>query len=156
MSVFKCVAMSDEDVERLRAAETDDFANTIQRIHNDETYPCRYTLREMSARDGMLLLSYQLKRPKSVYSQPTAIFLTATGSERFDEPDVVPEIVRNRMVSFRAFSDDGMMVYDANEIVEPKGDHIGAIHRIFSRPDVAFINAHTAQAGCMLAHLERT
>jgi Protein of unknown function (DUF1203) len=67
---------------------------------------------------------------------------------------VIPDIVRNRMVSFRAFGHDGMMIYDANEIVDG-GDYYGAVHRIFSRDDVAYINAHTAKAGCMLCHIER-
>jgi len=38
--------------------------------------------------------------------------------ERFREPDAIPDIVRNRLVSFRAFRSDGLMIYDANEIVE--------------------------------------
>ena len=47
----------------------------------------------------------------------------------------------------------GMMIYDANQLVD--GCHDAAVREIFSREDVAFINAHTAKAGCMLCHIER-
>ena len=102
----------------------------------------------------MLLLSHQAPEPRSLYGHPTAIFLCAQACARFDEPDTVPEIVRNRHVSFRAFRNDGMMLYSANELVEG-ADHEAAIRRIFDREEVAFINAHTAKAGCMLCHIVR-
>ena len=47
-----------------------------------------------------------------------------------------------------------MMLYSANELVEGS-DHEAAIRRIFDREEVAFINAHTAKAGCMLTHIVR-
>ncbi|MDE2449016.1 MAG: DUF1203 domain-containing protein [Gammaproteobacteria bacterium] len=119
-----------------------------------KTYPCRHCLREASGENGMLLLSHQAPEPRSVYGHPTAIFLCAHGCARFDGPDTVPDIVRNRHVSLRAFESDGMMLYEANELVEGEG-HGAAIRRIFERKEVAFINAHTAKAGCMLCHIVR-
>jgi hypothetical protein len=74
---------------------------------------------------------------------------------RFAQPDAIPDIVRNRLVSFRAFRSDGMMIYEANAIVEDDG-HEAAVRRIFvDRDDVAYINAHTARPGCLLCHIER-
>jgi len=66
----------------------------------------------------MLLLSYQAPRPRSVYGQPTAVFLCAHACERFERPNTIADIVNNRLVSFRAFRHDGMMIYDANRIGE--------------------------------------
>lgn len=154
MSTYRCVALSAHDVERYRTARVDDFGHRIQRVSGRETYPCRYCLREASGDEGMLLLSHQAPEPKSVYGHPTAIFLCAHSCARFEEPDVVPEIVRNRHVSLRAFGSDGMMLYEANELVEG-GGHDDAIRRILERGEVAFINAHTAKAGCMLCHITR-
>ena len=151
---FRCIAIRTDDAVRLRHAATDDFGHAVQRFELERTYPCRHCLREASGKTGMLLLSYQTPRPKSVYGQPTAIFLCAAGCARFNEPDTIPDIVRNRVVSFRAFRADGMMIYDANEIVEGDGQAL-AVRRIFSRDDVAYINAHTAKAGCLLCHIDR-
>jgi hypothetical protein len=154
MAIYRCIAVQTADADRLRRANADDFGHDIQRFDVDRTYPCRHCLREASGKTGMLLLLYQTPKPRSVYGQPTAIFMCAGACDRFEKADTIPDIARNRLVAFRAFRGDGMMIYDANEIVDG-GDHDTAVRRIFSRDDVAFINAHTAKAGCMLCHIER-
>ena len=154
MAAYHCIAMGTADANRFRRAKTDDFGNDIQRFDVDRTYPCRHCLLEASARSGMLLFSYQTPKPRSVYGQPTAIFMCARACNRFEASDTIPDIVRNRMVSLRTFDRNGMMIYHANEIVDG-GDYDAAVRRIFSRDGVAFINAHTAKAGCMLCHIER-
>jgi hypothetical protein len=154
MRSFRCIAIGTNDAVRLRRATTDDFGNAIQRFDLDRTYPCRHCLQEATAKTGMLLLSYQTPKPKSVYGQPTAIFMCASDCARFGQPDAIPDIVRNRLVSFRAFRRVGMMIYDANELAEGTG-HEAAVRRIFARDDVAYINAHTAKPGCLLCHIER-
>jgi len=151
---FRCIAIRTDEAVRLRRATIDDFGHAIQRLDLDRTYPCRHCLREASGKTGMLLLSYQTPEPKSVYGQPTAVFLCAGDCERFERSDTIPDIVRNRLVSLRAFRGDGMMIYDANELVEADG-HDAAVRRIFARDDVAYINAHTAKPGCLLCHIER-
>jgi len=155
MTLFHCIAIRTDDAARLRRAVSDDFGYAIQRFDLDRTYPCRHCLREASGKAGMLLLSYQAPKPKSVYGHPTAIFMCASDCKRFEQPNTIPDIVRNRLVSFRAFRSDGMMIYDANEIVEGDG-HDAAVRRIFDRDEVAYINAHTAKPGCLLCHIERT
>jgi hypothetical protein len=154
MRSFRCSGISTDDALRLRGTTRDDFGYAIQRYDVDRTYPCRHCLREASAKTGMLLLSYQAPKPKSVYGQPTAIFMCANECTRFEKSNTVPDIVRNRLVSFRAFGRDDMMIYNANELAEGD-DHEVAVRRIFARYDVAYINAHTAKAGCMLCHIQR-
>lgn len=154
MTAYRCIALSTLDAMRYRSATIDDFGYPIERFARHGTYPCRHCLSEASGADGMLLLSYQLSKPKSVYGHPTAIFLCAQDCTHFDRIDEIPPIVRNRHVSFRAFRSDGAMLYHANELVDGS-DHDAAIRRIFAHDDVAFINAHTAKAGCMLCHVDR-
>jgi hypothetical protein len=154
MATYRCIALSTADARRYRAVNVDDFGYRIERSKGHDTYPCRHCLREASGEQGMLLLSHQAPEPRSVYGHPTAIFLCAQACARFDAPDTVPEIVRNRQVSLRAFNSDGMMLYTANELVEGAG-HDAAIRRIFDRAEVAFINVHTTKAGCMLCHIAR-
>jgi len=82
------------------------------------------------------------------------VFLCAHACERFEQPNTIADIVNNRLVSFRAFRDDGMMIYDANRIGEG-GNYDPIVRMILGRNDVAYVNAHTAKAGCMLCHIER-
>jgi len=151
---YRCIPLSTADAMRYRQMSVDHFGYPIQRRCSDDTYPCRHCLQEASGERGMLLLSHQLAEPPTVYGHPTAIFLCAEDCPRFDVADVVPPIVANRHVSFRAFDNRGMMLYAANELAE-SGGHEAALQRIFSNPDVSFINAHTAKAGCMLCHIVR-
>ena len=154
MAIYRGIALSTAAALQYRTAKVDDFGYPIQRFDGQETYPCRHCLREASGERGMLLLSHQAPEPRSVYGHPTAIFLCAQSCARFDEPDTVPDIVRHRHVAFRTFNSDGMMLYSANELIDG-GDYDAAIRRIFDRPEVAFINAHTAKAGCMLCSFVR-
>jgi len=153
MASYRCIALSTTDAMRYRAATSDDFGYPIERFARHETYPCRHCLCEVSGTGGMLLLSYQTPKPNSVYGHPTAIFLCAQDCARFDRIDEIPAIVRSRHVSFRAFRSDGAMLYHANELADGS-DHDAAIRRIFARDDVAFVNAHTVKAGCLLCHVE--
>lgn len=151
---YRCIPLSTADAERYRQSSIDNFGYPIQRFRSADTYPCRHCLQDASAERGVLLLSHQLSEPRTVYGHPTAIFLCAEECSRFDVPDVVPPVIAHRHVSFRAFDSHGMMLYGANELAEGSG-HEAAIHRIFANPEVAYINAHTAKAGCMLCHITR-
>jgi len=154
MTDYRCEAIPTEEAERFRRAEKDDFGHRIERLTSDRTYPCRHCLREASASNGMLLFSYHTPKPHSVYGQPTAVFMCAYDCERFDAPNTIADIINNRLVSFRAFRSDGMMIYDANRIAE-SGNYDPIVRAILARDDVAYINAHTAKAGCLLCHIAR-
>jgi len=72
--------------------------------------------------------------------------------ERYWCIDVVPESMRNRLLSLRAFDATGMML-DA-DVVE--GDGVEAlIDRMFEDTNVAYIHAHNARRGCYAARIDR-
>jgi|SRR5579872_794543 len=154
MAKYRCIALSTTDALRYRTAAVDDFGYPIQRFDAADAYPCRHCLSEACAERGMLLLSHQAEEPRSVYGHPTAIFLCSQACTRFDQLDAIPEIVRDRHVSLRAFKRDGMMLYGSNELAED-GGHDAAVRRILAHEEVAFINVHTAKAGCFLCRIVR-
>ena len=75
MTSFRCIAINTADAVRLRPATTDDFGHAIQRFDLDRSYPCQALPLRSPVKTGMLLLSYQTPKPKSVYGHPTAIFM---------------------------------------------------------------------------------
>lgn len=156
MNQFRCIPLDTEYAQRMRRSSTDDFGYPIsKRIEPGNTYPCRHCLREAASDAGMLLLSYQVPRPKSVYGHPTAIFLCAEACSRFNENNTIPKIVRNRLIVLRSFNEDGSMIYNANELVDG-ADCDTVLQNLLAREDIAHINVHTAKAGCMLCRIERT
>jgi transcriptional regulator len=70
----------------------------------------------------------------------------------FDEVDRVPQMLRSRLLSLRAFDAQGMLL-DA-DVVEG-GDVETLIARLFANARVAYIHVHFARPGCYAALVER-
>ncbi len=70
----------------------------------------------------------------------------------FDQVGAPPASLRGRMLSVRAYAQDGMMV-DAD--VTP-GDALEVLlERVFANPAVAYVHVHNAKRGCYAARVER-
>jgi hypothetical protein len=65
--------------------------------------------------------------------------------------DEIPEVLRIRPISLRAFDASGGMV-DADLI---EGDLEPTIARLFGNPEAAYIHAHYAKRGCYAARIDR-
>ncbi|ABG32053.1 DUF1203 domain-containing protein [Roseobacter denitrificans] len=138
-----------------RKNRLDKLGNRILHVHDGGTYPCRHCLKEAGKKDGALLFSYRLPLPDSVYAQPTAVFLCKGECTGYTGGQSVPEIVGNRFVALRAFRAKGLMDYAMNTLSDGKG--VGdEVERILQNNEIAFINVHTALAGCMLCAVRRT
>ena len=152
---YQYEAISSEEAARHRENPTDQSGNEILHFRDGGTYPCRHCLKEAGQENGAFLFSYQLPLPTSIYAQPTAIFLCKDDCARHRSGQDVPEIVENRFVALRAFRADGLMHYAMNTLSE--GINVGAeIERILANEEIAYINIHTALAGCMLCAVRRT
>jgi hypothetical protein len=71
---------------------------------------------------------------------------------RYDRTNEVPQSMRVRTLSLRAFDDEGLLV-DA-ELVEGR-EVEGAIERLFANAKVAYIHAHYAKPGCYAGRIDR-
>ena len=79
--------------------------------------------------------------------------MCARGAETaYDRTGEVPEVMRSRLLSVRAYDEAGMMldadVVDGRE-VEP------LIARLFGNPAVAYLHAHNARRGCYSGRIDR-
>lgn len=114
-------------------------------------FPCRVSLEDSEPGREVLLLNYEHLSVDSPYRASHAIYVSA-GAAPFDRVDVVPQALRDRLLSLRAFDARGMMV-DA-DIVEGTGVE-SLIGRLLARPDVDYLHAHYARRGCYAARIER-
>jgi len=111
--------------------------------------PCR--IRGRRARLARLLSFRQAAR---VYWTPSPIFLHAEPCERFEPADVVPEIVRHRLVSVRAYGTDYMCIYELGDVCEgTEVERLLDLALVDRRTD--YVNIHTARPGCFLCRVER-
>src|SRR5215467_8437390 len=66
----------------------------------------------------VLLGSYHFGRPHGVYWTPSPVFLHAGPCDRFEQSDIVPQIVRHRLVSVRVYDTDDMCLYDLGGVCD--------------------------------------
>jgi hypothetical protein len=152
MTDFRAIGMDQATASRLRAAARDDAGNAV--IIRTSGGPCRFTLTDHAEGRAMRLLSWAVPKPGGVYALNSPIFLSAEGGAAWDAPGVVPPVVAARQVALRAYDADGLMVYAANRLVLD-GHHAAAIAALLADPAVAYLNCHTALAGCYLCRFER-
>jgi hypothetical protein len=114
--------------------------------------PCRISLLDAEPGETVLLLNYTHLDTATPYRASHAIFVGEHASPAELQVNEVPESIRSRMLSVRAFDADGMML-DA-ELVE--GSQLEpAVERLFKDPAAAFLHLHNAGRGCYAARVER-
>ena len=109
---FRCIPMDTASAIRFRQTGRDDAGNSLHHKIVDHPAPCRHCLAEAEIGTTVSLGSYHFGRPHGVYWTPSPIFLHAEPCEPFEQVGVVPEIVRHRLVSVRAYDADDMCIYD--------------------------------------------
>jgi hypothetical protein len=115
-------------------------------------FPDRVELREAKPGESVLLFHYMHQPANTPYRASHTIFVREGAEVTYDRVDEVPEVIRIRPISLRAFDVNDMMV-DA-DLVDGRGVE-GAIERIFADPRVAYLHAHFARRGCYAARVDR-
>ena len=116
-------------------------------------FPDRVELRDAEPGESLLLLNYTHLPVDTPYRSAHAIFVREGAEEPYDRIDHIPEPLRVRMISLRAFDGGGDMI-DADLV---QGTEIEAlIERLFSaHPQVVYLHAHYAKRGCFAARIDR-
>ena len=114
-------------------------------------FPSRISLTDGEVGDEVLLINFEHLAVDSPYRSRHAIYIRA-GEQTFDAIDAVPDMLRRRLLSLRAFDKGGMMtgcdVVDGRELE-------AVIDRLFADPQAAYLHAHFARPGCYAARIER-
>lgn len=121
-------------------------------VDQPETYPCRVSLDDARVGERLLLLPFAHHAAACPYRASGPIFVRE-GVPAADLPaGQVPEGMRGRLFSIRAYREDGMMV-DAEVI---PGDRLEPlIDRFFGLPEIAMLHAHHARRGCYAFRIDR-
>lgn len=115
-------------------------------------FPDRIEMRDAEPGESLLLLNYTHQPANTPYRASHAIFVREGAEQRYDRTDEVPEAMRLRTLSLRAFDKDDLIV--AADLVEG-GKAEGLIERLFGNPQVAYIQAHFAKYGCYAGRIDR-
>ena len=152
---FKVTGLSPEPFLHLFGLSDEALAAVgVQRIVATEGsgLPDRVELRDAEPGETLLLVNYTHQPAHTPYRSSHAIFVLEGATAPVEVADRLPEALRSRLLSLRAFDRDHMMV-DA-DVVEG-GEAEGLIDRLLSDPSIAYIQAHYARRGCYAARIER-
>ena len=115
-------------------------------------FPDRIELRDAQPGESILLLNYTHQPADTPYRASHAIFVLEGAKERYDRIDEVPEVMRRRTLSLRAFDTEGLIV--TADLVDGRQAE-GLIQQLLADPKVGYIQAHYAKYGCYAARIER-
>jgi hypothetical protein len=115
-------------------------------------FPCRVTLEDAEPGEDLLLLNYEHLPVATPYRSRHAIFIRDGAEQAARYESAVPEQLRCRLLSVRAFDADGMMTdaaaFEGTDLAE-------RIEGFFADPAVAYLHVHNAGRGCFAARVDR-
>jgi hypothetical protein len=115
-------------------------------------FPCRVTLQDAEIGEQVLLVNFAHLDVDTPFRSSHAIYVRQAGQPAQPAIDVVPDMLRTRTISLRAWTQEGMLA--AAELAEGT-DVERAIAALFSIPEAAFLHVHFANAGCYAARVDR-
>ena len=115
-------------------------------------FPDRVEMRDARPGESLILVNHVHQPADTPYRSAHAIFVREGADAPYDRVNEVPDVLRVRMLSLRAFDTDHMMV-DADLV---DGREVEAlIARLLADPRTAYIHAHYAKPGCYAGLIAR-
>ena len=150
---FRISGLPAEPFQHLFALDDDELKRhgAVRRVAEDSGYPCRISLTDAKAGDEVILVNFEHQDADTPYRSRYAIYVRQ-GERRYQATGEIPEQLRKRLLSARAFDAAGMLV-DA-DVTEGKALE-PLIARFFADERVAYIHLHYARHGCYAARVDR-
>ena len=151
---FQVRALPRDEFAHLFGASTDELrALGIERhvVDHSPGFPCRISLRDAEIGETILLLNYEHMREASPYRASHAIFVIENAEEAAPGVNEIPDVLRQRLLSVRAFDHSHHMI--AAEVCEGI-DLVGTIQAFSEIGGVAYLHLHNAKPGCFAATVD--
>ena len=155
---FKIVPISKGHIERLRAVGRDHFGNEIVEQIAGGYGPCRVSLKPFRPGvDRRILLGHSPFQIANAFDQPGPIFVNSADVDEYADihrfPPEIKADKKNFPLTLIGYNTSQQMVF--SELVGDQ-DVDEMIVRIFDdEPDVVYLHARNAEAGCFICRIER-
>lgn len=115
-------------------------------------YPCRVSLADAEPGEELLLITFDHQAGDSPYRSSGPIYVRRNAETAQCPPGAVPEMLRRRLLSLRAYDDSHSIVHA--DVAEGT-DLESVVARFFEDPAVAYIHVHNARPGCYDCRIDR-
>lgn len=138
----------------LALSEADLAARNIRRVIADgrPAYPCRVSLQDATEGEELLLLPYAHHDVGTPYRASGPIYVRRAAIQARPAKSEVPQLLRSRVLSLRAYDHGGTMV---SAEVLAGGEIEQGIERLFAMAGASFIHVHYAKPGCYACRVDR-
>lgn len=149
---------------RISALDTETFAHLygqdqeslekrgIRRLAADckPGFPCRVSLCDADVGDPLLLLNYEHQPSPTPYRSRHAILVREWATTAVPQKNEVPDMLRHRLLSVRAFDAAGMLI-DADTVDGKRLESL--IERLLRNESADYLHVHNAKLGCYMAQV---
>jgi hypothetical protein len=152
---FQISGLKREQVQELLDLDDDALAALgAKRYVADTTsgFPCRVSLLDADPGERVILLSFQHQPARTPYHGSGPIFVRENAEDASLEPNEVPNSLRTRLLSLRAYDANDMMV-DAD--VVDGHDVENLLQRFLNNVAVSYVHVHFARPGCFACRVDR-
>ena len=152
---FRITGLSPQPFRHLFGLSDEELAKHGAKRYVADTkpgYPDRIEVRDAEPGEKLILLNYIHQPANNPYRASHAIFVREGAETAFDRTNEIPDALRSRQISLRAFDADDLMV-DADLVDGREIESV--IERFFADPHIAYIQAHYAKRGCYAARIDR-
>ena len=115
-------------------------------------FPCRVSLRDAEPGERVLLVPFAHQDADSPYRASGPVFVREAARQAAFGVDDVPDLLRLRVLSLRAYDADALMV-DADVVDGREVESL--IDRLFGSARVAYLHVHFARPGCFACRVDR-
>jgi hypothetical protein len=155
MGAFRISALPFTPFAPLFALSDADLATRgMRRVVADDHpgYPCRVSLVDAEPGETLLLLHHVHHDVRGPYHGSGPIYVREHAIVAEPAPGEIPESVRRRLLSLRAYDGSGYLreadVAEGRELAQ-------LVARLFADPLVAYVHAHNAKPGCFSCRIDR-
>ena len=148
MTTFTVHALSDAAAEEARRSP-----GAVPADAGDGPYPVRCCLADADDPAGVVLASIMPFRGESPYAARSPVYVHAQRcAGHAEEPGAVPEMLRGRLLSVRAY--DGRHMLTGTGVL-PGTELEDAIERLLGDEAGAYVHVHFAGPGCYACRIDR-
>lgn len=115
-------------------------------------FPCRVSLRDAEPGERVVLVPFWHQHADTPYRASGPIFVREAARQVSPGVNEVPELLRLRPLSVRAYDVDALLI--AADIVDGR-DLESVILRLFEDPAVRYLHVHFAKPGCYACRIDR-
>jgi hypothetical protein len=152
---FQIVGLRRDQFDHVLTLDDDALATLGARWYTADAkpgFPCRVSLLDAEPGERVLLLPFQHQAGGSPYQASGPIFVRQTAQGAILAPDIIPELLRTRLLSVRAY-DARHLMRDAD--VVDRGNLERLLDRFMEDERVSYLHIHFARPGCYICRVDR-